>query len=479
MAENIQLQRAYMQWAVQAQKDDEAALQLRRDFFMGEAGVPLTEKQREILGPLADDVDRSLCNIAKRAVQIPLERLEIEQIEAKEGTGGEAFATLATEWMEANEKVSPDKREQFSQYDVHESALRDSISCVIVGWDGERPTYTRNELYDGVDGQIRLHFSPDTGALLFASKRWQTFDPLKPLASGKTRLTLYEADQITRYEADTNTPGGWRVLDVAEIGDENITANPEPWLDIDGNPLGIPVIPFWNPGGSEMDDILANQRLIDKSIVDVMSANGAYGFPRDALIGFMGDSLAVAPGYAIKVPIGGDVKRLPGADLSPMFNVVTMGMIQIASIIKGWPVYLWTRGEVPSGEALKVLEASLISQVQRKQEYLEASWLSCFELGRKLYRKFGGEELTGELKIAWRNPETRNDKLKWEEQSAFWSMVKNGAASVPIQVVLERAGLSEAEVNEIVNNPEFAAMQQQKADALSAAGGFNRSRNGG
>lgn len=470
MTDNTELQRAYLRWALDAQTDDERAIKLRRDFFDGLKGVTLTPLQKKYLGPLADHVNRSLCNIVRRAVQIPLERLEIEQIDAK-GASGATYATKANEWLDANEQVSPDKREQFSQYDVHEAALRDSITCVIVGWDGERPALTRNELYDGEDGQVRFHFSPDTGALLFATKRWVTFDPLKPGASGKTRLTQYEAHQITRFEADNHTPGGWRVMSVNEIGDPNITENPQPWLDEAGEPLGIAAIPFWNPGGSEVDDVLAMQRFTDQSLVDLMTANSVAGFPLTTLEGFTGEELEVGPGAGIKHPMGTHITRIPGADLAPMFNVVTMGMIQIASIIKGWPVYLWTRGEVPSGEALKVLEASLISQVQRKQEYLEASWLSCFELGRKLHKKFMREELVGELKIAWRNPETRNDKLKWEEQNAFWGMVSNGTKSVPLEIVLQRAGVPQKEIDAIIGNAEFVAMQTAKADALSAASG--------
>jgi len=78
------------------------------------------------------------------------------------------------------------------------------------------------------------------------------------------------------------------------------------------------------------------------------------------------------------------------------------------------------------------------------------------------------------VKLLWRNPETRNDLLKWQEQSAFWSMVQNAARSVPIVIALQRAGLPQDEIDAIVNTPEFKALEQQKADMAQAASGFGR-----
>jgi hypothetical protein len=446
------LQRAYLQAVMRSIGDEEKEIRRNREFYEGEQGVQLTERQKEYLGDFANDIDsQALCNICRRAVEIPLERLAVTDITP--GTDGVTdFAELTKLWWQLNQLGS-------WQYDLYEASLRDWASCLIVGWAGTYPTFTMNTVYDGEDGQIRLHYSDDDGTLMFASKRWKAWDPVTLKFTGRTRLTIYAPDRIMRYEDSTQSPDGWRLLTPEETG----APNPQPWVDIDGAPLGIPVIVFENPGGSELDDVLMPQKAMNKSLTSLLSTQDVHGFPLLGLVGYsnaLPDSdgkqpkLRVAPGEAIKVPAGGNILRVPGVDLAPMFETGVMGWMQLVTIIKGWPLYLWARGEPPSGESLKVMESSLVSQVKRKHHSFGDAWAQGFEMGRKLHQLYQGQLVEGEASTVWADPETHQDLTRWQALQTKWD-----AALVPTPQRWREAGYTEEQIQQM--NAEAQAEQDQ------------------
>lgn len=452
ISNDLILRRAYLQASYAAQVEDEKLLYRNRAFYDGEQGIALTARQKEYLGDIANDLDdQALCNVSKRCVSIPLERLAVESITSADSNGS-SFADAASAWWEINQLGS-------WQYDTYEDALRDEVSCLIVGWDTDHPTYTLNELYDGVNGAVRLHYSEDDGSLMFASKRWHPYDMAKLAPSTKTRLTLYLPDEVVRFEDDSGSPDGWRMLSAQEAG----IANPQPWVDAGGQPLGIPVIPFWNPGGSELDDILMPQKAMNKALADLLSAQDLQGFPLMALKGYKAapdatgkaPSLKISPGAAIPMDAASSIERIPGVDLAPMFNTGVLGWLQLISIIKGWPLYLLMNGQPPSGVALKVMESSLIAQVKRKQEGFKDSWLEAFNMGARLHETFMHQTLTGELEIEWKDPETEDEVAKWQALSTKWT-----AAEIPVQQRWHEAGY---------NDEEIANMEAKQASAAAEA----------
>lgn len=448
------LRLAYLRAAYQDLKDEEAAMHRNRDFYDGEQGIQLTARQKEYLGDIANDLsEQALCNICKRAVEIPGERLAVEELTSEQGDS--TLADMAKLWWEMNQLGA-------WQYDIYEQALRDSTSCLIVGWDEDHPTYTLNELWDGKDGSVRLHYSEDDGTLLFASKRYSAYDPVMLQKTGKVRLTLYFADRIERYEDSTGDPTGWRLLRPDEIEGTD-KRNPMPWVDTDGNPLGIAVIAFDNPGGSELDDVLMPQKALNKGAVDLLSTQDLHGFPLLVLKGFQATidtegkqtPLNYQPGRAITMPAAGSADRIPGVDLSPMFETGVLGWLQLVSIIKGWPLYLWARGEPPSGESLKVMESSLVNQVKRKQESFRDSWLEAFAMGARLHKLYTGQELTGDLVIQWKDPETRQELAHWQALQTKWD-----AAQIPITQRWREAGYTDEQI---------ALMQEEQRDQAARA----------
>lgn len=404
---NIELRLSYLRAAQAAIEEVEEKIQTYRAFYEGEQGLLLTDRQKDYLGSDAE----SLGNICKRTVNIVKDRLEL----TKDGISGsdddsQDYADNVTGWWSNNSLDAKQK-------EIYEASLRDGNVGVIVGYDqdNQRPTFTPNLLYDGETGLLRFHYDNDDN-LLFASKRWTTWNPLVPGQTGNRRLTVYRDTQIERYEADSKQLTGWRFLDPVELDG---LPNPQPWLDTDGSPLGIPVIPFENPNGSELSEVIIVQKLLNHSLSTFDIANDFHGFPILWLVNAelpkdstTGESIIpeFQPGMGVSLNEGGGAGRIEPADLVKMFQAGVLSWVQVLAIIKGWPAFVFdTSGQVPSGIALKVLEGSLVKQVEDKQTVFSGAWKSCFDMGRKLHRLAGGDDLQGDLTLTWESAQTADE----------------------------------------------------------------------
>jgi hypothetical protein len=472
---NTTLRTAFLRAAYAEMQEEEREIFRNRKFYAGEQGIALTARQREYLGDFWTDItDESLCNVCKRVVNIPLERLAVASINS-DGAGASTFADEVNRWWKIGQSAykSRGKRGVKSsqlgswQYDIYEASLRDSVSCLIVGWDTDHPTFTLNEIYDGTDGSIRLHYSEDDATLLFASKRWHPYDMTKLAPSARTRLTVYLPDSVIRFEDDANAPDGWRQLTEQEAG----FPNPQPWVDVTGQPLGIPVIAFWNPGGSELDDAIMPQKAMNKSLADLLASQDMHGFPLLALKGYKTipgadgkpSQVKISPGEAITMPTDGDAIRIPGADLAPMFNTGVLGWLQLISIIKGWPLYLLMNGQPPSGVALKVMESSLVAQVVRKQEGFADSWMEAFDMGARLYTAMGRGVLTGGIKIEWKDPETEDPLAKYQALTA-----KFDTGQIPIPQRWRELGYTDEQIADMQAEQVGQAAEAARQSIMAA-----------
>ncbi len=466
------LRTAYLRAVIASQNDMEKAIERNRLFYDGEQGIKLTPRQREYIGDIANDLDKqAFANLCRRTVEIPLERLRIDQVLPNEDDSIEYSKVVAEWWKDGGlDKV---------QSELYEDALRDKCGVIIVAYDREKgqPTFTVNELFDGKNGQIRLHYSEDTDQLMYASKRWRSWDNQSQTATGPTRLTVYFDDRIERYEDDSKAPDGWRLLDPLEVDPTGLTPNPQPWTDtgeVDGIPLGNPVIPFWNPGNSELDDVLMPQKALNKSIADFISTSDMHGFPILTATGIVWptDSSGkitppeVGPASILFTPNEeGKFGRIEPSDLKSTFDVSIMGWIQIVSIIKGWPMQLFTKGAPPSGEALKTMEASLIAQVERKQSVFGDAWRDAFGLGARLDQMHneGADFSEKRLKFDWHPAAPRDRKTQAEAQSIEWT-----SQEIPIEQRWIEAGYTpeEIEVMKAMKDNEQKRALETAIDAM-------------
>lgn len=454
-----ELRLAYLRAAIKAQTDEEDAIAAYRDFYDGEQGVELSDRQKEYLTGRGDSLDtESFGNICKRVVNVPNDRLMLQANGiAPADPDADVYSATVTDWWNALQLESRQK-------DVYEASLRDGNVAVIVGWDGEKPTFTPNLVYDGTTGLVRFHYDND-GNLLYASKRWKLWDPKALGVTGKVRLTLYLNDRIERFEYDNRQASGWRPLDAAEVAEESrgqITQNPQPWLDRQGDPLGIPVIPFENPGGSELADVVVLQKLLNHSLssfdeaVDqhawpILWASG-IDLPRDS------DGDAYVPGYGpgqmFTLSDEGRMGRIDPADLEKLFRAGVLSWLHVLAVIKGWPLFVLDRSsQPPSGVALRIMEGGLVAQVRAKQADFGGAWLTCFALGRKLHRFYKGQELEGELELHWQPAETEDEKAEMETRQIKWE-----AGKVPTEQRWRELGYTEKQIEDMRNSPEFQAV---------------------
>ena len=455
---SIELRLAYLRAAQAATQDEDDALQVYRAFFEGEQGVLLTDRQKEYLVQAVD----SLGNICKRTVSIPKDRLELKPdgIASADSTG-QAYADAVTEWWTAANDDTGEADINTLQKDVYEASLRDSSVAVIVGWDDSqaRPTFTPNLIYDGETGLIRFHYDSNN-RLMFASKRWTIWNPLVAAETGKRRLTVYRPGQIERFEADAKAAGGWRFLVPAELKDADNPAglpNPQPWTDTGtfaGQPLGIPVIPFENPGGSELADVVNIQELLNHGLSTFDVATDFHAFP---LLWFVNANFPVdaatgktimpdfGPGQAVNMGIDGAAGRIEPADLIKMFQAGILSWVQILALVKGWPFFLFDRSQQPpSGVALQIMEGSLVNQVKDKQVAFTGSWRRAFNMARKLHRLKTRKELPGDLVLNWQPAETANDMARFEALEKKFT-----AGEVPIEQRWRELGYTDEQITEM------------------------------
>lgn len=442
---DVELQLAYLRAAGAAQSDEEAQIVVYREYYNGEQNIELTARQKEYLSNDAISFD-SFGNLCPRVVAIATDRLSLrpEGITPAD-PDATAYSDAVSAWWDAN-------RMEKQQVDIYTAFARDGGVAVIVDWDGEKPTFTPNLLYDGETGLVRFHYDSD-GNLVFASKRYRYYDPVKLVESNRLRLTLYHPDRIERYESSASYPGGWRLLEPDEIG----LPNPQPWIDRRGKPLGIPAIHFDSQSGSELADVLITQKMINHNLGTLDEAIDQQAFPilwaKDLTLpvnSLTGKAEVPTYGAGQMFILGGNgaMGRIEPAQIAPMFQGGVMSWVQVLAQVKGWPYFLFDRsGQPPSGTALRTMEAGLVAQLQQKQRTLTQGWLDAFDMGRRLYELNTGQALPGEIRLQWEPVTTDDPKAKIDELAVKWQ-----AASVPTITRWRELGYTEAEIDQMIQD---------------------------
>ena len=440
---SVETRVAYLRWAASLQTDAEADIQKYRDFFDGDQNIYLTDRQKQYIKSSPD----SFANLCKRICNIVGDRLEtgVDYITPEDDTS-QAYADLVSDWWRLGGLQSEQKV-------IYEAALRDGETAIIVDWDYELgiPRFKLNILYDGADGHTRLHYD-DNNELMFASKRWTISTHLDSKQIGKTRLNIYRPDLIERYVANSDTPGGWKLIDPDELGMDN----PQFWTTTgtaSGDPLGLPVIPF-TCQQSELSDVLSLQEMINHNLASMDQAVDLLGKPfivfkgAELPIGSSGSpSVTIEAGTGYNVDSGGGVDIVEGADLSLLFDGGVMNYIKLIAMIKGWPMFaLSNSGDIPSGIALQKAEESLVGQVIDKQNRFESAWLKAFDMGKKLHNINTGKNIEGVIDLGWRSPNTSDPMTDIELKAKEFD-----TAQYPLITRWRMLGKSEDEIQMILD----------------------------
>lgn len=411
---------AYMRSLTAAAEQWEIDLREIRDFYEGE--------QIEDYGRLGDQIAKRFremflkypaCNLVKVGVSTIADRLAINSITAKNAE----TAKLAQAWWDLTEMRS-------WQLDLYRYLLRDSMAVVIASWDATNqiPIWTVHELFDGVEGNCRVHWDSD-GNVMFVSKRWVEHDA-NDVPTGRTRITVYYEDQIERYVAESSGGANLRLMtpEECQAEDPNITANPEIWIMADGRAIGSPAVVFYNnPFESEAEDLMTPQTGVNESILSWHVA-GRYGGFRMLVMENASEQvdkdgnpipLRVGPGRFIRVRSQGTqptrVYPIPAEDVGAIFEGAVMPYINLASMAKRWPVHVFNTTSMPSsGELVRMLEGSLVAQCDIKKPMLEDSWRELFEVTARMGVVFGRQPYPTDdpgIEFVWKPSETKNEQV--------------------------------------------------------------------
>lgn len=469
----------HLQAIVDRQQEAAAKVRAARAYYDGDHPVMLTERQKEYLGPLLTEGDFDFAhNVVKVVVDVVRERLAVDGFTVNGKDAGDetdsdpAAATAALLWQ-----WWADWRMDSQQIRLYRRTLRDGKSYVMVDYDAEnqRPRASLHEVDDYTTG-ITFHRDPsDANQVLFASRYFYTFDPLRPGATGSERKTVYLPGEIRKYVRDVNAVGTWRA-----ILDDGDTAWPLPWVDRMGKPLGIAVVEFQDPDLGLVAGIIGLQNALNKSWLDLLAAADTAGFPVLALEykdrvpspagveddeGILGtDEFRVAPGRALEV-FGATVKRIEGANMGEMIQTIwsIVSALAVVSRLPQHDLKPQQGVDVPSGEALKQLESGLVKKAKERQLAFGQSWADVMALALRVQAAFGEQPPVlkrTNIGVQWRDANTRMEKAEAEIAKIHKDL------GVPDDAVWRQAGYSPEQVARFKQD----ARLDRAADVASIAG---------
>jgi hypothetical protein len=462
------LELAYAQWLTTEEQARERAVVQARAYHDGDQSVYLTERMKKVLGT---DAKFNL-NLVRTVVMAVAELLLVKRFECADEQQAE-WAQVVWDAARMNEKHG----------DVHEGVLRDGEFFVIVDWDAAnaRPRFTPHQRYtdptvfvagassangDGFGCRAFYPDDDDNQPMLYASKRWTQY-----LGNGQARQrkTDYYPDRVEKYVAQG---GAWIPANEDVDPDTGAIVFPLPWVDAHGEPLGIPVIHFRNPGlRSEAWDALPIQKLINKMLIDLLIAGDitafrifvALGFiptsdgqaPRKNAQGEIENALDLEPGQIIGTPRAATeaaFNAIEPAQLTPFLETIEKAIAWTA-MVTGTPVSRFQlTGQVASADSQKEGTTPLLSKCRNRQTRFGNAWIDAMTIARKLANVFGGESFDESqlITLLWEPLEPRDTLAELTEKEKFWTIVANTVAQtageISAEIVLRDLGWTDEQI---------------------------------
>lgn len=431
---------------------------LFREYADGDHRANLSaQMQRMLRISISDSMNRFNANYCDKIIQTEINRLRVSGFEAKsDGDSDDLLAEWIGEILEAN-------RFDGLQNEVHEAALRDADTTVMVSWDNDkqRVVLTHEPVWDGTQGML-LVFGPDNNVQA-ALKVWQES---RESLGDTTRINVYYADRIEKY---VEIGGG-------ALGRYEIESEPWPAVlpAINGEPLGVPVVHFPNRmtgftpyGRSEIENAIPLQDALNRTLTSLVMASELTAFQLKVAVGF--DPPAdVAPGSWIVIGKEGvdkdqraDAYVLESGQVVPYIQAADWLVGQIGKITDT-PLPEFMGGDVTSGEALKQREVNLIGKVQRFQTAIGNRWEDVLALAHRMHTAFGPKKPPAFVRFScqWDSPEIRNDTEIVNNAKVLFDMGFEKEALRQMATVFQ---WDDAKIDEMM-----AERQSERANALAS-----------
>lgn len=462
---------SFLEAVEDAENERQAEIVRARLYHSGEHPTFLTDRMRQFLA-VNDSTTKFNMNVTRGVVEAVTERLIVSTVTSLD----KALAEWAWLTWQAN-KMSA------RQFDVYEQAVRDGECFVIVDWDdaNARARWTPHPRYVSVDndgdgfGCIMVYPDNDLNQPpRYAVKIWteQVRDE-KDEITYLQRATLYYPERVERYYYAS----GWAPL--TEPG----KPWPQPWTDGAGEPLGIPVVHFQNTGlRCEAWDAIPLQDGVNKSLIDLLAAADATGFPIYKALGFVpttdgkplasdaSNALTIEPGTLIgttKSKAEADVDVIQPGNLTPLMEL-TQQLVMWLAVISNTPLSRFVSSKQVAAEGtLKQQSEPLIAKVEKKQELFADAWEACLDISRRLAITFGKQPLdpAADLEVAWKPIEKRAQADLNEE----WKAKRE--SGVPQEQLWSEMGYTREQIETMKAMPETMARMALMQTGLGGANG--------
>lgn len=372
-------------------------------------------------------------------VQTMVDRLIVSQIRA---AGGNAAGQA---WID---EVLRGNRFDQTQVDVHEAAVRDGDTFVLVGWDNAagKIVLSHEPAFDGVSGMVVIH--GERGVDL-AIKTWQ-------LGGGETiRVNVYTPGEIRKYVAVDGTN-----LQPYRVEGE---AWPAPWVLPGGEAIGVPVIHFRNRGKrhdrwgySEIENAIPLQDMLNRTLYSMVATSENTAFQTFVAQNFQPPD-KVTPGMWIVIldsegmPLDKDVDAkaytLEAGEIVPFLEQAKFLAGEIGRVTRTpAPELVWSDA---SGESLKQREVGLLGKVQRFQVSAGNAWEDVAALAVRVQRAYGKMPPVVEgWDTQWASAEIRDDKTLIENVMKVRELIGEQAA---IEAIAPAFGWDASRIAEIIS----------------------------
>jgi hypothetical protein len=364
-----------------------------REYHEGEQNVKLTERLKQFLGEEFGSFEFRL-NVCRIIITAVTEKLSLLGFDSKDP---KAISFAKNTW-EANNMDAV-------QTEVYEATLRDSEHFVIVDWPEPetrkyarwlpQPRWTSLEV-EGGEGYGCLIQYPNNDVNedpMFAVKQWSELNP-ESTSVPIQRRTVYYPNRIEKFRRE-GSYGEW-----TRYSDPGDAAWPLPWIDAQGNALGVPVIHFRNKDMQfEAENGIPIQDAINKSTVDLLTTSDQTAFRIYKALGFiptsdgqdlkadMTNALEIEPGVVVgttKSKQEADFAAIDPPSLDPLMNLVQQGIMWLA-LVTDTPVSRFiTTKLIASDETLKEQEEPLIAKTENRQALFGPAWKKCLIMSWKL-----------------------------------------------------------------------------------------------
>lgn len=436
-------------------------VQLFRDYADGSHRASMTAEMKALLRVGNGDSTFAL-NRLDNVVQTFNDRLEVQRILDTGDT--------ANKWIE---ELLDANRFDALQTEVHESAIRDADSFMVVDFDNEtqQVRLIHEPAYDGVAGMLVLYEKRSRSEIIAAIKVWHVTSTGGNVAD-TMRVNVYYADRIEKFVADN----GQQLRPFTD--DSTDTNGIARWVMPDGTPIGVPVVhfknraqPYDNYGRSEIDDAVPLNDALNRMLHSLIVSAELTAFRNLVAKGFQPPA-GLTPGAWIVIGGDGltkddvaDASVLEAGEITPYIDASKFLIQQIDEITRT-PNPETMGSSDSSGESLKQREIGLLGKVKRAQISFGNSWEDTIALAQRVQSAFG--ELPPQytyLSTQWRSPEIRNRSEVVKNAIALQGLIGREAS---IRLISEDFDFSEDQIQAMLaSTTQTQQIQQQQLPQAS------------